>query len=294
MRKPLPIRTATSHLKCAAVPRVCAQRPVWRTGAGYSLCAAAMAACGALSWSQSAAPAVAPGVVLDRVVAVVNNQAILASDVNEEIRISILDPGAASAVDTPAHALDELISRALIQQQIRQEDEQAAVPSQAEVDARLMDIRKKLPACVQENCATEAGWKGFLAARALDPARVTSYLRNRIEVLRFIEQRFRQGIQVTPEEIEAYYRNTLLPSYTAGTEAPALNTVASRIEEILLERRVNVLFEDWLKNLRNQGEIEVLDPALDPTLETPGSQAGPGQDSPDPGEGSPGPGQVNQ
>jgi peptidyl-prolyl cis-trans isomerase SurA len=176
---------------------------------------------------------------------------------------------------TPAHVLDELISRALIQQQIRQEDEQAAVPSQAEVDARLMNIRKELPACVQQNCATEAGWKEFLAAHSLEPARVEAYLRNRIEVLRFIEGRFRQGIQVTPEEIEAYYKTTLVPRYSAGTEAPALNTVSSRIEEILLEQRVNVLFEDWLKNLRNQGEIEVLDPAL----ETPGSQTGPGEGS---------------
>lgn len=283
MRRQSPIQTLIIHVEWTAVSRARALRPAWGSGARHSLCALTLAASGAFAWSQDAAStaapgvvsSVAPGVVLDRVVAVVNNQAILASDVNEEIRLSILDPGAASAVDTPAHALDELISRALIQQQIRQEDEEAAEPSQAEVDARLMDIRKELPACVQQNCTTDAGWKRFLSEHSLDLARVASYLRNRIEVLRFIEQRFRQGIQVTPEEIEAYYRNTLVPSYTAGTVAPALNTVASRIGEILLEQRVNVLFEDWLKNLRNQGEIEVLDPAL----ETPGLQAGPGEGS---------------
>ena len=40
--------------------------------------------------AQVAQPANA--VVLDRVVAVVNNQAILASDVNDEIRLAVLDP----------------------------------------------------------------------------------------------------------------------------------------------------------------------------------------------------------
>ena len=62
-------------------------------------------------------------VVLDRVVAVVNNQAILASDLDDEIRLSVLDPASGGlGMLTRERALDQLIGRALIQQQIRQED----------------------------------------------------------------------------------------------------------------------------------------------------------------------------
>jgi sRNA-binding carbon storage regulator CsrA len=104
--------------------------------------------------------------VLDRVVAVVNNQAILASDVDEEIRLAVLDPGQVGlGVLTPQSALEQLVSRALIQQQIRQEDAQALEPTQSEVDARLLEIRKEVPACIHENCATAEGWKVFLTAR---------------------------------------------------------------------------------------------------------------------------------
>jgi hypothetical protein len=39
--------------------------------------------------------------------------------------------------------------------------------------------------------------------------------------------------------------------------------VAPRIQEILLQRQVNALFGDWLKNLRKQGDVEVLDPSLE-------------------------------
>ena len=39
------------------------------------------------------APPPSNAVVLDRVVAVVNNQAILASDVDDEMRLAVLDPG---------------------------------------------------------------------------------------------------------------------------------------------------------------------------------------------------------
>jgi hypothetical protein len=225
--------------------------------------------------AQTPSPAAPPAnaVVLDRVVAVVNNQAILASDVNDEMRLAVLDPGRAGLGDlTPKRALDQLISRALIQQQIRQEDAQAVEPSQAEVDARLMEIRKEVPACIRQNCASDQGWKTFLAFHGLTPERVESYLRYRIEILRFIEQRFRQGIRIAPDEIETYYRQTLLPQYASNEAIPSLKEVAPRIEEILLEQQVNVLFDDWLSNLRKQGDIEVLDPSIasPETLSKPG------------------------
>jgi hypothetical protein len=217
--------------------------------------------------AQAAPPANA--VVLDRVVAVVNNQAILASDVEDEVRLAVLDPGGAGVVLTPQHALEQLISRALIQQQIRQEDVQAAEPSQDDVNARLKEIRREVPACIRLNCASEQGWTAFLAAHGLTPQRVEAYLRYRVQILRFIEQRFRQGIRIAPEEVEKYYRVTLLPQYAPGEAIPPLDKVAPRIQEILLEQQVNVLFDDWLRNLRRQGDVEVLDPALEAPDTTP-------------------------
>jgi hypothetical protein len=235
-----------------------------------SLCFLNFPAClNAQSLPQNAAPP-AKAAVLDRVVAVVNNQAILASDVDDEMRLAVLDPvrGGLSAL-TPQRALEQLISRALIQQQIRQEDIQAIEPTQAEIDARLSEIRKEVPACVHMNCATEDGWKAFLAAHELSPERVRSYLRFRIQILRFIEERFRQGIRIAPEEIESYYKETLLPQYAPGETAPILEEVAPRIQEILLQRQVNALFDGWLTNLRKQGDVEVLDPSLE-APQTPG------------------------
>lgn len=220
--------------------------------------------------AMTLAPALAqapqpPGpVVLDRVVAVVNNQAILSSDLNEEMRLSVLEPNARGrGPETPQQALRRLISRALIRQQIRDEDVQAAQPSAEDVAARLANLRKELPACVRQNCATDAGWEAFLASHGLTQRQVDSYLRGRLEILHFIELRFRQGISISHQEIEAYYRETLLPQYPPGQPAPPLEQVAPRIEEILLQLQVNVLFSGWLENLRKQGEVEVTDPALE-------------------------------
>ena len=244
--------------------------------AAITLCLAGLAASPVPGQQPKQDPAAAPAeqvqpasarpsvpVVLDRVVAVVNNQAILDSDIDNEIRLSVLDPGRAGlGVLTRMHALDQLIGRALIQQQIRQEDLQSANPTQAEIDARLTEIRREIPACVRQHCATEEGWKAFLGLHNLTQERVESYLRYRVEILRFIEQRFRQGINISPEEIETYYRDTLLPQFAKGEAIPPLDQVSKRIEEILLQQRVNVLFDDWLNNLRKQGDIEVVDPTL--------------------------------
>jgi hypothetical protein len=221
-------------------------------------------------------PQSSASVVLDRVVAVVNNHAILYSDLDDEIRLSVLDPGRGGlGVLTRKMALEQLIARALIQQQIREEDLQAADPTQAEVDARLAEIRDQLPACLRQNCASDAGWKAFLIAHGLTPERVEAYLRYRVEILRFIEQRFRQGIRISQAEIETYYRETLLPQYAKGEAIPPLDKVSPRIEEILLQQKVNVLFDDWLTNLRKQGEVEVLDPALEGPEAPAGPQGGP-------------------
>jgi hypothetical protein len=227
------------------------------------VCAWLTACALAMSVTARAQDAKAARTVLDRVVAVVNNRAILSSDVDDEVRLSVLDPGGVGqGAMTPSKALDQLIARALIQQQIRQEDATAAEPSKAEVEARLGEIRRELPACVRKNCVSDEGWKAFLAAHGLTEERVESYLRFRLEILRFIEQRFRQGIEITPEAIEKYYKETLLPAYAAGEKVPALETVSPRIQEILLQQQVNALFDEWLENLRKQGDVEVLDPAM--------------------------------
>jgi len=251
----------------AEIRRNAAYRGPWRAAAALLIAVAA-----ANSGCCQANPAPPrKGQVLDHVVAVVNNHAILASDVEQEVRLSVLEPDIGEGDKTPlSRALDELISRALVGEQMGREEERAASPTQAEVDARILELRRELPICVRERCATEKEWSAFLAAHGLSQPAVEQYVRNRVEILRFIEQRFRQGIRVTPQETENYYRKTLVPQYTSGAQAPPLETVAPRIAEILLERQVTALFDAWLESLRQQGDVEVVDPAFENSAARPG------------------------
>ena len=162
-------------------------------------------------------------VTLDRVVAVVNRQPILESDIEEEMQLSVLDPGRiAQEKMTERQALEQLISRALIQQQIRQEDLPATEPKPEMIASRIQEIRTKLPVCVRANCKTDAGWQAFLAQHELTQQEFEDYLRHRMEILSFIEMRFRQGIRISPEEVKTYYEGTLLPQYPVRRDSTAV------------------------------------------------------------------------
>jgi hypothetical protein len=215
--------------------------------------------------ASNQAPSSASTIVLDRAVAVVNRHLILASDLDEEIRLSVLDANDMPQQElTRQQALERLISRTLVEQQIRQEDMRAIEPSPEAVEARLQVIRGELPVCIRQNCASDAGWKAFLSEHGLTEQRVYAYLRYRLEILNFIEQRFRRGIQISEQQIKTYYHDRLLSQYASGEAVPPLSRVSSRIQEILLQQQVNELFDNWLTNLRQQGDVEILDPELAP------------------------------
>jgi peptidyl-prolyl cis-trans isomerase SurA len=236
---------------------------------------ATMLLCAAGAAGGQNAPEPSTPVVLDRVVAVVNNRAILLSDITDALHLSALEPRRNDEAEPDARAaLEQLISRTLIQQQIRREDMGTTEPAEKDIQARLAELRKELPACVHMNCATDDGWKAFLEAHELAEKQVEDYLRRRLEILAFVETRFRQGIRITQEEIEAYYRNSLLPQYAKSETVPPLSDVAPRIEEILLQQQVNALFDAWLENMRKQGDVEILDQTLEPAAALPSAGGG--------------------
>ncbi len=204
---------------------------------------------------------------LNAVVAVVNQQVLLASDVDEEMRLVHLLPGGGTEDNSAAGALERLITRLLIEQQIRIEDPSQLNPDPQEVQKSLVELRQDLPGCKITDCMTDAGWRSFLAGLNLTPDQVAAYWKDRYAVLGFIGQRFRSGISVRPEEIASYYNKTLVPLYRNRAEAPTLPSVSARIEEILLQQRVNAMLDDWVQSLREQGKIEIVDASLRDAVE---------------------------
>lgn len=202
-------------------------------------------------------------VVLDRVVAIINGDVLLESDVQEELLFAKLEPvGIPKGSDSLRRAARRLINRTLILQQMKEQPQSVVKVSDADVQKQLTEERKDLPACRQYDCTTDAGWKAFLAANELTEQDVSDHWRQRMEILRFIDVRFRAGIRISKKEVADYYEKSILPSYEHDNEkAPAEEKLAPRIQEVLLQQHVNGLLRDWLKALRQEGSVQIIDPA---------------------------------
>jgi parvulin-like peptidyl-prolyl isomerase len=199
------------------------------------------------------------GVVMDRLVAVVNGDVILESDIDEERRFEEVQPYRAAASYTRERIIERLIDRALVLQQAALEPEDA-VPAR-DVDAQIVTLRKDIPACKQYHCETDDGWKRYLGDHGFTEEEFSARWKLRMQLLKFIEVRFRNGINIKDSEIKAYYEKTLLPEYAKrNVTPPKLETIQTRIEEVLLQQEVGALLRDWLKSLRAQGSVVIITP----------------------------------
>jgi peptidyl-prolyl cis-trans isomerase SurA len=199
------------------------------------------------------------GVVLDRVVAVVNGDVILESDVDEERRFEEVQPYRSGPTFTREKILERLIDRALILQQAALEPEDGI--SEEDLDAQLARLRKDIPACKQYHCETDDGWKKYLGDHGFTEAEFRARWKQRMQLLKFIELRFRSGINISDSEIKAYYEKSMLPEYAKrNVTPPKLETIQKRIEEVLLQQEVGALLQDWLTSLRAQGSVRMITP----------------------------------
>lgn len=236
-----------------------------------SLCGGAFAGAQATSAKGSAAdqpkvkqeaapqmPTVA-GEMMDRVVAIVNGDLILDSDVDEERRFEAFQPYREAPEFSREKSIERLVNRQLILQQSKLQPEDPF--SDADVDKEIDNLKKDIPECKQYACETQQGWERFLAQHGFTPASLRDRWQLRMEVLRFVSARFKQGIRISDAEIKSYYEKQMLPEYEKkGVTPPALSTISDRIQEVLLEQQVSLLLNDWLKSLRAQGQVVVLHP----------------------------------
>ena len=202
----------------------------------------------------------AQGVLVDQVIAVVNGDLILESDIDEERRFEAFQPF--SYPDGPssrAAIIDRLIDRTLILQQAKLQPNDRVTLAEAEVE--LKTLRTEIPACKPAHCETDAGWQKFVQSQGFTIPEVEELWRERMETLRFVEIRFRAGIRISSDEIKSYYDKTLAPELTRQkTTPPPLDTVSERIQEILLQQRVGSLLTDWLATLKAQGTVRIMKP----------------------------------
>jgi peptidyl-prolyl cis-trans isomerase SurA len=204
--------------------------------------------------------------VVDRMVAVVNKQVILESDLDQATRVEFLQQG--KAIERLTYAdraavLDRLIDRSLLDQQIV--NPAMLDPSPDELKAKVEEIRQGIP-----GASSQERWKTFLAGYGLMQQDVEDQLASQFRILRFIDLRFRGLVRVDKEAIATYYQDRFLPEVRKrNASEPKLAEVSGKIEQILAEQRIDNLLNNWLKTLRAQAHIERMLPVTTTNTGTP-------------------------
>lgn len=213
-----------------------------------------MGTLGALALTAPSGPLLRPETV-DRVVASVGHKAITASDVEKEYRLELFLEGKSPSDAEPGlGALDQVrgrvIDRVLLEEEVQANGIQVAVGDESVV-RRLHEIRDKFPAAQ----AFEEG----LNAVGISEDDLRLRFARQAEVLLLIDRRLRPEATVETPEIEAYYRNILIPDLArqGQKQPPALDDVEDRIREILVQKKINALLEAWLERLRTARDVKL-------------------------------------
>lgn len=199
--------------------------------------------------------------VMDRVAAAVGNYAITESEVRRQLALEALidlrPPGDAVDAAQRRAALDRLIDRELVQSEI----EVANFPAteEATVLAEFADLQR-------QTFWNGLSFPGALKAYGLEEEDVQEFLREKNSFLGFIDFRFKTGLLVPAEEIEAYYNNVYRPEFQKvnNAEPPLLDEVADQIAEIVREQLVEPLVSEWLSELRIRARVTVIEESARP------------------------------
>ena len=150
-------------------------------------------------------------------------------------------------------AANRLIEQTLIKRDM--EFSHYPLPVIADADASLADVKTSY--------ASDAQYQEALHRYRMTEEDLKEHLLWELTVLRFIDYRFRPGIQIADSEVQAYYRQQLAHWQEQGTKpVPELSDVRGQITEILTQQRIDESLDRWLAEARLQIAIHYLDEGL--------------------------------
>ena len=203
-----------------------------------------IAAIAMLLWiSASGGVAARAQQVVDRIVARVEDEVILQSDMEQLARYQMLVDGKA---ESDAQILDRLIDQWIVKKEAEVSRFPAASDSDVERGTQrlLRSFAKKEDYDAQRNKAglSDDDVRQIVAAQA--------YLSN------YLDSRFRPTVQVDEKAIQDFYEKAVVPRAKArGQEPPTFDAARDVIQEALIQQGINEQADKWLKESRTRLSI---------------------------------------
>ena len=130
-------------------------------------------------------------------------------------------------------------------------------PTDAEVKAALADLVKLFPPNEFESRLRQVGFS------SIEDERLREIVRQRVEIEKYLDFRFRSFTVVTQEEVTNYYRDVYVPRFrqrNPGVLVPKLDQVRNDLEKTLTESKIESETDAFLDTARERAEIVILNP----------------------------------
>lgn len=184
--------------------------------------------------------------VVDRVVARVEEEVILQSDVEQLARYQVLVDGKS---ESDAAILDRLIDQWIV----RKEAEASRFPAASDVDVERGMQRLMRSFAKPEDFEAQRTRAGLSEAEVRQIVTVQAFLSN------YLDSRFRPTVQVDEQAIKDFYEQAVIPRAKArGQEPPSFETARDVIQEALTQKGINEQADKWLKESRDRLSITKL------------------------------------
>lgn len=200
------------------------------------------------------------GKPVDWIVAIVGNNAVTSSEVALQLRLEAFfnkRPLDDSLQTSEQQVVERLIEVNLIEKEMRMTN---FLPVEDE------EIEKELQTLQRQDYPNKHSFREVLANYTLTERDLHTFLRRQMNVLRFIDFRFRTGLDVDKKAVETYYTDIYKTSVQQleGREPEPLEEVYESLKEIMLQTKVDELLNDWLKLLRAATRVEYVrsEPAM--------------------------------
>jgi hypothetical protein len=184
--------------------------------------------------------------VVDRIVARVENDVILLSDIRTLGRYQQFLDGKS---ETDAQILDRLIDQWIVRTEA--EVSRTPHPSDEDIDQNLSRLKNSF--------VSEQEYEARKKQAGLTDQDIRAMAAVQLYLSYYLDSRFRPSVQIDPKAIEDFYQNTLLPRAKArGQDPPTLEAARDSIQEALVQNGINEQAERWLKESRQRLHIEKL------------------------------------
>jgi hypothetical protein len=195
--------------------------------------------------------------IIDRIAISVGNQVITESQIDEEIRLTAFLNEEQPNLD--AEGRKKAAARLIEQTLVRREMEFSHYPLPAMSDAaQPLEILKA-------RYKTDAEYQQALDSYGITEDGLKRRLWWQATFLRFIDYRFRPGVQIPDAEVQASYQQQLDKWKKEGVDpVPGLEEVRPSIERTLTDQRIDQAVDRWLVDTRTQVNIRFHDEALQP------------------------------